>query len=93
MTSEYEIEIQDRCEVLKYTDDCGVYYFNGFPSKGVWTISIICQRGDEPENFELNEIEKERIVPRLKNFIESKKRFGIFGTKYKSKIVYDPENY
>ena len=79
MKNIYKIQITNRGESLKYTDSSGSIYFNAIPNKDVWEVSLLCYKGDNPHPEKLTDIENTTIVPRLKEFIESKKRFGLFG--------------
>ena len=90
----YSIRRKNRGESLEYSDENGIYEFNAIPYKGIWTVSLIYGTGKNSiENNELTDAEKEIVIPRIKEFIESKRQFPIFWKRYEAKFVHDPENY
>lgn len=93
MDDTYKIEITHRGGALEYSDASGSYGFNAIPYKGIWEVSLLCYKGEKDIPEELTSDESKIIIPRLIKFIESKRRFGIFGKKYKAKFVVDPERY
>ena len=68
-------------EILLYIEDKDEYAFDVNLSKKIWTVNLhIFKNGEETE---LSEEEKQKILPRISEYLKNIKWFGIFGGNYK----------
>lgn len=83
----YAIRLVARNEGIKYVDDTGVYRFRVELVDRVWRLYLPCSRGEHYEAHELNEEEKDRILPRIIKYLERIKYFGFFPRRYSVIVV------
>ena len=86
MKNSYSIKLVSRNEGIEYRDDNDVYRFNVNLIDKNWVVYLPCSKGNFYQLHEFTEDEKERIIPRITDFLENRKYFGIFGSTYSVKF-------
>lgn len=82
MKKNYIVRLVSRNEGIEYRDECDVYRFNVSLTDKKWVVYLPCTKGDFYQTHEFTEDEKEKIIPRIIDYLENKKYFGIFGSTY-----------
>jgi hypothetical protein len=79
---DFSIGLRARLEGLEYREGDDVYRF-GMAFKGDrWVVYLPGSKGDQYEMHQLTESERIRILPRVKAYLESRRRFGLVGATY-----------
>jgi hypothetical protein len=83
----YQIRLTARNEGIEYRDAVGVYRFNVMLKGKEWTLLIPGSRGNNYERYELSEEEKSLILPRIIDYLQSIKWFGLFRRSYSVRVT------
>ncbi len=82
MKDNYTVRLVARNEGIEYRDDASVYRFNVRLTGKKWVVYLPCSKGDFYQSYELTEDEQKTILPRIVEYLESRKYFGIVGPTY-----------
>jgi len=82
-----KVSLAARNEGLEYVDEYGVYRFDVALSKGVWTIYLPGSFGDSYEAKILDDAERDRIVPRLVEYLSRISWLGLPAKSYRVRTV------
>jgi len=83
----FKIRLVARNEGIEYTDNSGIYRFNVYLKDDLWDLQIPGSKGENFENYELNDEEQNRILPRIEKFLKGVKWFSSFRKAYNVKIT------
>jgi hypothetical protein len=86
MKNSYSIKLVSRNEGIEYHDENYVYRFYISLIDKNWIVYLPCSKGNFYQTYEFNEDEKKRIIPRIIDYLENRKYFGIFGSTYPVKF-------
>jgi hypothetical protein len=86
MKKNYTVKLVARNEGIEYRDEGGVYRFDVSLTNKNWVVYLPCSKGDFYQTHEFTEEEKRKIIPRIIDYLENRKNFGIFGSTYPVKI-------
>ena len=82
MKESYTIRLVARNEGIEYCDEGGIYRFNVNLTDKKWVVYLPCSIGDFYQTHEFTEDEQKKIIPRIIDYLENRKYFGIFGPTY-----------
>lgn len=83
----YKISLVARNEGVEYADENGVYYFDVSLTKGVWTIFLPGTFGIAREVKELSSQERDRILPRIVEYLSKVRWLGVFTKSYQVQVA------
>jgi hypothetical protein len=86
----YTVRLIDRGEVIEYRDVNDVYRFSGWLKDKTWRVYLPGSKGQHYEPRELTSEEQAVVLPRIRQFLESRKYFGWFGRTYSVVIEREP---
>ena len=86
----YKISLVARNEGVEYADENGVYHFDVSLAKGVWTIFLPGTFGIAREVKELSGQERDRILPRVREYLSKVRWLGVFTKSYQVQVVERP---
>jgi len=89
-TQNYTVRLIDRGEVIEYRDANDVYRFSGWLKDKTWRVYLPGSKGQYYEPHELTSEEQAVVLPRVRQFLESRKYFGWFGRTYPVVIEREP---
>lgn len=87
--NDFTVKIDSRRESVEYREGLDVHRFTLAFTRRTWVVTVPGTRGEFYETHNLTEPERSRILPRIKQHLESQKAFGIFGRTYPA--VFEPE--
>jgi len=79
MNQAYEVSLDPKGEVIKYSDDVDVYYFSLPRKNREWIVYLPATKLGPYRRHELTEEEQRVIFPRIRSYLESIKYFILFG--------------
>jgi len=82
MIETYQIRLTARNEGIDYVDEQDIYRFGVALTDRVWRVFLPGSKGEKFGMHELTEAEVSVVLPRIKQFLESRKYFGIIGSTY-----------
>jgi hypothetical protein len=82
MSQGYKVSLVARNEGIDYCDESGVYRFNVGLKDEVWTVYLPGSKGASYRACELSEVERSIILPRIKQYLEERKSWGIIGRSF-----------
>ncbi len=90
MTDKFRVRLVARNEGVEYQDETGVYRFNVSLNDRRWTLFLPGSRGGSYESHRMDEAERSRILPRVIEFLEHIRWFGLFRRSYSVRIEERP---
>jgi hypothetical protein len=82
MQDNYTVRLVARNEGIEYCDKDGIYRFNVSLTGKKWIVYLPGSKGDFYQTYILTEDEQNKILPRVVNYLENRKYFGLFGSTY-----------
>ena len=82
MSETFRVRLTARNEGVEYRDETGVYRFNVSLTGRRWTVFLPPSRGDAYQIHAMDEAERSRILPRVIEFLEHVRWFGVFPRAY-----------
>lgn len=86
LSKKFRVRLVARNEGVEYQDETGIYRFNVSLDNRRWTVSLPGSRGGSYESHLMDEAERSRILPRVIEFLEHVKWFGLFRRSYSVRI-------
>ncbi len=86
MKNSYSVKLVSRNEGIEYRDENDVYRFNISLTDKNWVVYLPCSKGKFHKTHEFTEDEKKYIIPRIIDYLENRKYYGIFGSTYPVKF-------
>jgi hypothetical protein len=86
MTKKFRVRLVARNEGVEYQDETGIYRFNVSLNDRRWTLFLPGSRGGSYESHLMDEAERSRILPRVIEFLEHVRWFGLFRRSYSVRI-------
>lgn len=84
----YSVRLVARNEGIQYVDDVDIYRFKVSRDGEVWTLYVPGSKEPDYEVHDLDDEEKERILPRVVHYLERTKYFAFLRSKYSVEIIY-----
>jgi hypothetical protein len=88
----YQIWLRAKNEGIEYRDDDGVYRFDVALMGNEWSLFIPGSKGENYTSYELSREEADRILPRIIQYLQRTKWFGLFGKSYSVAIKKMPSS-
>jgi hypothetical protein len=82
MNNSYIVKLVARNEGIEYRDEHDVYRFNVLLRNERWTVILPGSKGESYQTHELTDEERLLILPRIKQYLEGRKYYGLFGPTY-----------
>lgn len=82
MSESYKLKLVARNEGIEYRDDRDVYRFGVSLTDRRWTVYLPGSKGESYEVHELTDEERLLILPRIKQYLEGRKYYGLIGPSY-----------
>lgn len=82
MKDHFKVRLVARNEAIEYFDENGVYRFQVSLLGNRWVVYLPGSKGHDFVIHELSEEEGKVVLPRIRNFLESRKYFLIFGKTF-----------
>lgn len=82
MIETYQVRLTARNEGIDYVDEHDIYRFGVALTDGVWRVFLPGSKGGGFRMHELTDEEVSVVLPRIKQYLESRKYFGIIGPTY-----------
>lgn len=82
MNEFYKVGLRARNEGIEYRDECDVYRFNVVLKGKRWTVYLPGSKGPSYQAHELTDRERGLILPRIKEYLERRRFFGVIGPSY-----------
>lgn len=87
--TKYTVCVGPRRESVEYREGTEVYRFGLAFKNRLWVVFLPGTRGELFEQHNLSDSERNRILPRIKSYLESRRQFHWFGSAYPA--VFEPE--
>ena len=82
MIGRYQVRLVARNEGIEYVDENDVYRFNTALRNGKWTVYLPGSKGKDYRTHELTHEEREIVLLRIKEYLESRRYLGLVGPTY-----------
>jgi hypothetical protein len=82
MVGSYQVRLVARNEGIDYVDEHDIYRFGVTFAEKLWRVSLPCSKGEGFRMHELTDEEAHVVLPRIKQYLESRRYFGIIGPTY-----------
>ena len=82
MSENYKAKLVARNEGIEYRDEHDIYRFNVSLANQRWTVYLPCSKGEGYQVHELTHEEQLLILPRIKQYLEGRKYYGLVGPSY-----------
>jgi hypothetical protein len=82
MSESFKVKLVARNEGIEYRDEHDVYRFNVSLRNQRWTVCLPGSKGESYQVHELTDEERLLILPRVKQYLEGRKYFGLIGSSY-----------
>jgi hypothetical protein len=82
MSGTYKVKLVARNEGIEYRDEHDVYRFAASLKNQKWTVYLPCSKGESYQVHELTDEERLLILPRIEQYLEGRKYYGLVGPSY-----------
>lgn len=82
MSKGYNVKLVARNEAIEYRDEHDVYRFNVSLANQRWTVYLPGSKGESYQVHELTDEELLLILPRIEQYLEGRKYYGLVGPSY-----------
>ena len=82
MTAGYTVKLIPRNGHVEYRDETGVYRFAAVWARRKWIVYLPGSKGERFERYELSDLERNVIFPRIARYLGGRRYFGFVHRAY-----------